>query len=96
MTSNRDRFLEELCAGTARVADHDVVETLRAAAGLLDGTDTTMFAPGTDELSRLRIAIRLAAALRDMGQRLCDHARVRPDGRCRYCEALVGVVEGGS
>jgi hypothetical protein len=84
--TNRAHFL-------ASIANDDgaravLVEDLRCAAAMLDGS-----APDFGEATNIKSAFRIAAKLRDAAQRLCDHTRATPDGRCRYCEALMGVEE---
>jgi hypothetical protein len=84
-TPNARTFLRQLAENDDDRARH--VEVLRHAAALL--TETGIELSGE---MRVRVAHRLAVDLRDAAQRLCDHARVSGDGRCRYCETL--IVEG--
>ena len=64
-----------------------LVEHLRCAHGILtqSGTDYGPEMP-------VRVSFVTAAALLDAAQRLCEHARVSSDGRCRYCETLIDGV----
>jgi len=79
-TTIRARFLEALADDEHTRTREQLVEDLRMAACLLDGT--------TDDLGeplRTAVAHRTARRLREAAQRLCDHTRTDADERCRYC-----------
>ena len=91
--STRARFLAALASGDR--TRPDLVESLRAAAARIEdtahlssfGSATGAEVPG----AIVNAHHTIAAQLRDAAQRLCDHVRISSDGRCRYCDLLVGL-----
>jgi hypothetical protein len=79
---NKTRLLERIATDGHYLAG--LIEDLRMAAALLTGEH-----PDFGELTRTKVGFRIARRLREVGQRLCDHARVTGDDTCRYCEAVV-------
>lgn len=67
----------------------DRVTIARETADLLTGRSLCC---GLPKANRTRIAYQLADYLYELAARECDHCRISPDGRCRYCRAV--VVEG--
>lgn len=71
------------------------VESLRMAASILENraghwgfhldTGIGQSTPGAEGAMAFA-ACKTARELRDLAQRLCDHARGDGDGCCRYCE----------
>jgi hypothetical protein len=68
---------------TDDTARAEIVEHLRCASEILDGSAIARW--GADAASK--VAAQVAPLLLAHAQGLCDHARVSPDGRCRYCRA---------
>ena len=83
MINNKTRYLQQIA--TDDNARSSLVEDLRFASALLTGESRCV-----DEAHLVRCSFRLARRLREVAQRLCDHARINSDDTCRYCE---GVVE---
>lgn len=85
MSRNRSHFLDLL--DTDDRERGRLVEALRASAAILDGSS-----PWGDHLDEV-VGLQLAPKLRDMAQRLCDHARISSDGTCRYCDVLLDTEQ---
>lgn len=60
-----------------------LVEDLRCAATLLDGTYAD-----DDVVIKERVSQKTARRLREVAASLCDHARTH-GAHCRYCEAVL-------
>lgn len=77
-------FLEKLARDDERRAL--LVAELRCAASLLEGSE-----PEASYARDIQVqaGFTIACRLRDLAANLCDHARLEPDGRCRYCRARV-------
>jgi hypothetical protein len=83
-----NRYLADLASNPSDISA--LVEVLRSAACLLDRTGPEVEFPIE---TQIHVAHLQARRLRELAARLCGHVRVR-DGRCRYCEAIVGDEPG--
>lgn len=84
---NRADLLESLQSPDACA---ELCSLLSESANALDGSGIAGDPSAPPEV-RVKVAFQLAARLRDVAQRLCDHCRESGDGRCRYCRTLMSV-----
>jgi hypothetical protein len=90
-----ESFLKHLADGRERGG---VVEALRNAASLLDGTSPLFFGVGCDVNAAIdceRAKHKAARALRDLAASLCDHGRTH-GAHCRYCESVLPFADYGT